>query len=123
MECLLFIDTPEESCIGVVSSMQEEQCSSLEGHCCSSNQLVHAYCVLGVGALLANNHHRQSDSNHYFITFICSNSRTILNSVMIMIKTEVLCWLGHSNLFHGVCLYQEPVAFCKKNVILPFLCF
>ena len=52
MECLLFIDTPEESGIGVVRSMHEEQCSSLEGHFCSSNWLVCAYCVLGVGALL-----------------------------------------------------------------------
>ena len=79
MECLLFIDTPEESGIGVVSSMQEEQCSSLEGHFCSSNQLVRAYCVLGVGALLGHNvclqtndNQRQSDLNHYFIIFICS---------------------------------------------------
>ena len=79
MECLLFIDTPEESCIGVVSSMQEEQCSSLEGHFCSRNHLVCAYCVLGVGALLVqnvylhtNDNHRPSDLNHYFITFICS---------------------------------------------------
>ena len=55
MECLLFIDTPEESGIGVVSSMHEEQCSSLEGHFCSSNRLVRAYCVLGVGALLVHN--------------------------------------------------------------------
>ena len=54
MECLLYIDTPEESDIGVVSSMHEEQCRSLEGHLCSSNRLVHAYCVLGVGALLAH---------------------------------------------------------------------
>ena len=51
MEGLLFIDTPEESGIGVVSSMLEEQCSSLEGHFCSSNQLVRAYCVLGFSAL------------------------------------------------------------------------
>lgn len=79
MECLLFIDTPEESGIGVVSSMHEEQCSSLEGHFCSSNRLVRAYCVLGVGALLAHNvylqtndNHRQGDLNHYFIIFICS---------------------------------------------------
>ena len=52
MECLLFIDTTDESGIGVVSSMQKEQFSSLEGHFRSSNQLVRAYCVLGVGALL-----------------------------------------------------------------------
>ena len=52
MECLLFIATPEESGIGVVSSMQEEQGSPFEGHFCSSNRLVRAYCVLGVGALL-----------------------------------------------------------------------
>ncbi len=77
MECLLFIDPPEEACIGVVSSMQEEQCSSLEGHLCSSNRLVHAYCVLGVGALpvhnvylQTNDNHRQGDLNHYFITLI-----------------------------------------------------
>ena len=76
MECLPFIDTPEESGIGVVSSMQEEQCSSLEGHFCSRNRLVHAYCVLGVGALLAHNvylqtndNHRQGDVNHCFILF------------------------------------------------------
>ena len=55
MECLVINDTPEESGIGVVSSMHEEQCSSLEGHFCSSNRLVRAYCVLGVGALLAHN--------------------------------------------------------------------
>ena len=55
MECLLFIDTPEESGIGVVSSMLEEQCSSLEDHFWSSDRLVRAYCVLGVGALLAHN--------------------------------------------------------------------
>ena len=79
MECLLFIDTPEESGIGVVGSMHKEQCSSLEGHFCSSNRLVRAYCVLGVGALLVHNvylqtndNHRQCDLNHYFITFICS---------------------------------------------------
>ena len=79
MECLLFIDTPEESDIGVVSSMQEEQGSPLEGHFCSSNRLVRAYCVLGVGALLVHNvylqtndNHRQGDLNHYFMTFICS---------------------------------------------------
>ena len=64
MECLLFIDTPEESDIGVVSSMQEEQCSSLEGHLCSSNRLVHAYCVLGVGALLVHNVYLQTNDNH-----------------------------------------------------------
>ena len=76
MECLLFIDTAEESCIGVVSSMQEEQCSSLEGHFCSSNWLVHAYCVLGVSGLLAHNvylqtndNHRQDDLHHCFIVF------------------------------------------------------
>ena len=79
MECLLFIDTPEESGIGVVSSMQEEQCSSLKGHLCSSNRLVRAYCVLGVGALLVHNvylqtndNHRQGDLNHYLIIIICS---------------------------------------------------
>ncbi len=79
MECLLFIDTPVESGIGVVSSMPEEQCSSLKGHFCSSNQLVRAYCVLGVGALLAHNvylqtneNHRQGNLNYYFISFICS---------------------------------------------------
>ncbi len=55
MECLLFIDTPEESGIGLVSSMHEEQCSSLEGHFCSSNKLVPAYCFLCVGALLSHN--------------------------------------------------------------------
>ena len=76
MECLLFTDNPEECGIGVVSSMLEEQCSSLEGHFCSSNQLVQAYCVLGVGALLAHNvylqtndNHRQGDLNQYFIIF------------------------------------------------------
>ena len=74
MECLIFIDTPEESGIRVVSSMHEEQCSSIEGHFCSSNRLVHAYCVLGVGALLVHNvylqtndNHRQGDLNQYFI--------------------------------------------------------
>ncbi len=58
--------------------MHEEQCSSLDGHFCSSNQIVHVYCVLGVGALLAHNvyfqsndNHRKGDLNHYFITFIC----------------------------------------------------
>ena len=76
MECLLFIDTPEESGIGVVSSMPEEQRSSLEDHFCSSNCLVCAYCVLGVGALLVHNvylqtndNHRQGDLNHCFIMF------------------------------------------------------
>ncbi len=76
MECLLFIDTPEETGIGGMSSMQEEQCSFLEGHFCSSNLLVHAYCILGVGALLAHNdylqtndNHRRGDLNHYFIIF------------------------------------------------------
>ncbi len=51
--------------------MQEEQGISLEGHLCSSNRLVHAYCVLAVGALLVHNvylqtndNHRQSDLNH-----------------------------------------------------------
>ncbi len=77
MEFLLFIDTPEESVIGVVSSMQEEQCSSLEGHFCSRKRLVHVYCVLGVGELFdgnilqANDNHRKGDLNHYFITCIC----------------------------------------------------
>ncbi len=76
MECLLFIDTPEESGIEVVSSMLEEQCSTLEGHFCSSNQLVSDYFVLGVDALLVHNvylqtndNHRQIDLNHYFIIF------------------------------------------------------
>ncbi len=79
MECLQFIDTPEESGIGVVSSMHEEQCSSLEGHFCSSNLLVLAYCVLGIGALLAHNvylqtndNHWQHYLNHYFVKFFCS---------------------------------------------------
>ena len=74
-----FFDSPEESNIGVVSSMHEEQGSPLEGHFCSSDQLVHAYCVLGVGALLVHNvylqtndNHRHCDLNHCFITFICS---------------------------------------------------
>ncbi len=51
----------------------------LEGHFCSSNQLVCAYCLLGIGALLAHNvylqtndNHRQGDLNHYFIIFMCS---------------------------------------------------
>ncbi len=77
MECLLFIDTPEESGIGVVRSMPEEQCSSLEGHFFSSNWLVHAYYILGVGALLAHNvylqtndNHRHGDLNHYFVMFL-----------------------------------------------------
>ncbi len=56
--------------------MHEEQCSSVEGHLCSSNQLVRAYCVLGVGAFLAHNvylqtndNHRQGDLHHCFIIF------------------------------------------------------
>ena len=56
--------------------MQEEQCSSLEGHFCSSNRLVRAYCVLGVGALLVTRficrlmiNHLQGDLNHCFIMF------------------------------------------------------
>ena len=102
MECLLFIDTPEESGIGVVSSMHEEQCSSFEGHFCSSDQLVHAYCVLGVGALMAHKVYLQTNDNHrQIITLLLlfvRKSRTILNSVMIMIKTEVVCWLCHSEL-------------------------
>ena len=129
MECLLFIDTPEESGIGVVSSMQEEQCSSLEGHLCSTNQLVHAYCVLGVGALLVHNvylqtsdNHRQGDLNHHFI--IVRKSRTILNSVMIMIKTEVVCWLCHHELINSMNLFVTGThCICKRNVTLPFLCF
>ncbi len=55
--------------------MPEEQCSS-KGHFCSSNWLVRAYCVLGVGALLVHNaylqtndNHRQGDLNHYIIIF------------------------------------------------------
>ncbi len=47
---------------------------TLGGHFCSNNQLMHAYCVLGVSTLLAHNvclqtndNHRQGDSNHYFI--------------------------------------------------------
>ena len=54
--------------------MQEEQGSPFEGHFCSSNRLVRAYCVLGVGALLVHNvylqtndNHRQGDLHHYFI--------------------------------------------------------
>ncbi len=50
---------------------------ALKGHFYSSNQLVHAYCVLGVGALLVhdvylqtNDNHWQSDLNHYFVTFL-----------------------------------------------------
>ena len=102
MECLLFISTPEESGIGVVSSMQEEQCSSLEGHFCSRNRLVRAYCVLGVGALLCHNVCLQTNDNHRQGGIITSlllfvqKSRTILNSIMMMIKTEVVCWLCHS---------------------------
>ncbi len=49
---------------------------ALEGLFCSSNQLVGAYCVFGVGALLVHNvylqtndNHRQGDLNHYFIIF------------------------------------------------------
>ncbi len=70
---------------------------ALEGHFCSSNWLVHTYCVLDVGGLLAHNvalqtndNHRQSDLNHCLYCFVW-RSRTILHSVMIMIKTEVVC--------------------------------
>ncbi len=57
---------------------------------------MYVYFVLGVGALLAhnfiqtNNDHRQSDLNHYFVMFFAQKSRTILNSVMMMIKTEIV---------------------------------
>ena len=64
MECLLFIATPDECGIGLVTSMHEEQCSSLEGHFCSSNRLVRTYYVLGVGALLAHNVYLQTNDYH-----------------------------------------------------------
>ena len=63
---------------------------------------MHAFCVLDVGALLVHNvylqtndNHRQSDLNTLLFLFV-RKSRTILNSVMIMIKTEVVCWLSHA---------------------------
>jgi hypothetical protein len=112
MECLLFIDTPEESGIGVVSSMQEEQCISLEGHLCSSNRLVRAYCVLGVGALLVTMFICRlmiiNGKVIWIITLLflfVRKSRTILNSVMIMIKTEVVCWLCHHELINSINLF------------------
>ncbi len=73
-----------------------------EGHFAQAIALC-AYYVLGVAALLAHNvclqtngNHRQGDLNHYFVMFLFfQKSRTIFNSVMIMIKTEVVCWLCH----------------------------
>ena len=53
---------------------------ALKGHFCASNWLVHAYCILGVGALLAHNvlktndNHRQSDFSHYFVMFFAQKS-------------------------------------------------
>ncbi len=118
--------------------MHEEQCSFLEGHFCSSNWLVRAYCILGVGALLAHNvylqtidNHRQSDLNHYFIMFLfVQKSITILNSVMIMIKTEVVCWFSHHELINSLnlfvtethCILQEKCDFTlpRSNVCQDF---
>ncbi len=75
--------------------MHKEQCSSLESHFCSSNQLAHAYYVLGVGALLVHNvclqtndNHRQSES--LLCYFFAQKFRKILDSVMIMIKAKVV---------------------------------
>ena len=75
MGCLLFIDTPEESGIGVVSSMHEEQCSSKKvtfaqaiGLCMPivSWVLVHSWLTM---FLQTNDNHKHGDLNHYFIIF------------------------------------------------------
>ena len=66
-----------------------------------------AYCVLGVDALLVtiilptNDNHRQSDLNNYFVMFFAQKSSAILNSDMIMIKTEVVCWLSYPEFIHS----------------------
>ena len=73
MECLLFIDTPEESCIGVVSCMHEEQCSSrrsllLKQSACVCLLCPGCWCTPGHKVYLqTNDNHRQGDLNHYFI--------------------------------------------------------
>ncbi len=101
-----WVGRTEECCIRVVTPCMKISVAQ-EGHICSSNQLVHAYCILGVGALPAHNvlqtndNHRQSDLNHYFVMFFAQKSRTILNSVIIMIKTEVVCWLRHPELINS----------------------
>ncbi len=63
--------------------------------------------------------------NYFFdLFFFVQKSRTILNSVMIMIKTEVVCWLCHHELITSINLFvTELVALCKRDVTLPFLCF
>ena len=94
---------------------------------------MHAYCVLGVGALLAHNvylqtndNHWQSDLNHYFDMFsFVQKSRTILNSVMIMIKTEVVCWPCHHEVINSLnlfvtgtrCILQEKCDFDSPLVL------
>ena len=78
-----------------------------EGHFCSSSQLVHAYIVLVVSETLAhsflqiNDNDWQSDLNHYCVMFFVQRSRTIFNSVMMMIKTKVMSWLGHTEFMNS----------------------
>ena len=79
------------------------------------------WCTPGHNVYLqTNDNHRQGDLNHYFIIFLfVQKSRTILNSVMIMIKTEVVCWLCHHELIDSLnlfvtgthCILQEKCDF------------
>ncbi len=117
MECLPIINTSEEYCTGVMSSMQSS-CACLLSHGCW-------WTPGSIFFLLqTNDNHRQSDLNHYFVMIFSQKTRTILNSVMIMIKTEVVCWLCHHELITSINLFvTELVALCKRDVTLPFLCF
>ncbi len=111
MECLLFIDTPEEFGTGVVSSMHLEWCNSrrsllLKQSACACLLCPGCWCTPGHNDYLqTNDNHRQGDLNHYFITFFVQKSRTILNSVMIMIKTEVVCWLCPHEMITSINLF------------------
>ena len=74
---------------------------------------MHGYSVLGVGATLVHSfiadydNHWQSDLNHYLMFFV-QKSGTILDSVLIMIKTEVICWHGHPELVNSFCDLSLP---------------
>ena len=75
MECWIFIDTPEESCIGVVSSMQESSVALrrsllLKQLACACLSCPGCWCTPGHNDYLqTNDNHRQGDLNHYFIIF------------------------------------------------------
>ena len=64
--------------------------------------LVHPWLAI---FLQTYDNHRQSDLYHFFVMCFAQKSRTILNSVMIMIKTEVVCWLSHPMLINSCSLF------------------